>query len=370
MTKVPKSTRALVVKKSPESRKPQYHDLILEEQPLPSLRHGEILVKMGAVAFNHREVWIRQGQYPGIKFGSILGADGAGTVIAAADKNDSLLQKRVLLAPMRGWETSPDAPEAGPGFEILGGGKRNGTFADYVVVERDQVLLSPEHLDDVQASAWPLGGLTAWRAAIVNAGASAGENILITGIGGGVALLALQLCIAKGANVYVTSGSDEKIHRAIALGAKGGANYRSKNWPAKLADVLAQNATSTTSNQLDAVVDSGGGDIMAQVGKILKAGGKVVCYGMTAGPQVKFTMREVLKNQRLIGSTMGSFQDLVDATAFISENRIVPVVSHVLDGFESAEEGFELMKRGDQFGKIVIDLEAGSRAKEVVKANL
>ena len=74
----------------------------------------------------------------------------------------------------------------------------------------------------------------------------------------------------------------------------------------------------------------------------------------TVAPAVTFTMREVLKNQQLIGSTMGSHKDLVDATNFITEHRLVPVVSHVLDGLENAEEGFELINKGQQFGKVVI----------------
>ncbi|KAG1756890.1 uncharacterized protein EDB91DRAFT_1094995 [Suillus paluster] len=361
--RIPESTRALVVKKCSAEAKHVYHDAVLETRPLQQLKQGEVLVKMGAVSFNHRDLWIRLGQYPGITFGSTFGADGAGTVVASADANDALLNKRVFLTPMRGWENTPDAPETGSGLGILGGGRNPplGTFADYVIVERNQVICSPDHLDDVQVSAWPLGGLTAWRAAIVNAGASKGQNILITGIGGGVALLAMQLCLAKGANVYVTSSSEEKIRKATALGAKGGVNYKLKDWPSQLAALLAKH--SGKSAKIDAVLDSGGGDIMTRVNSILKQGGKVVVYGMTANPQVKFTMREVIKNQRLIGSTMGSHKDLTDATKFISEHRVVPVVSQVLEGLEAAEEGFELIKRGDQFGKIVIRINDKVNAK-------
>ncbi|OJA20396.1 hypothetical protein AZE42_05357 [Rhizopogon vesiculosus] len=362
-SKRPEWTRALVIKKCSAEAKPVYHDAVLEKRPLQQLKHGEVLVKMSATSFNHRDLWIRLGQYPGINFGSTFGADGAGTVVASADANDALLNKRVFLTPMRGWESNPDAPEAVSGLGLLGGGSNPslGTFADYVIVERNQVIRSPDHLDDIQVSAWPLGGLTAWRAAIVNAGVSKDQNVLITGIGGGVALLAMQLCLARGANVYVTSGNEEKIHKATSLGAKGGVNYKSNDWPSQLATILAK--TSGKPAKIDAVIDSGGGDIMTRVNSILKQGGKVVVYGMTANPQIKFTMREVLKNQRLIGSTMGSHKDLIDATKFVSENRIVPVVSHVLDGLEAAEEGFELMKRGDQFGKIVIKMDDKVNAK-------
>lgn len=327
---------------------------VLDERPLPALKDGEVLVKIGAAAFNHRDVWIRKDQYPGIVMGSVFGSDGAGTVIASSDARDPLLFKRVFLTPMRGWEKDPYTPESD--FGILGGGSLPplGTFAEYLVVGRDQVILSPTYLDDVQMSAWPTGGVTAWRAAIVHGRVQSGQNVLITGIGGGVALIAMQICIAKGASVYVTSGTEKKIQKAVAFGAIGGANYKDKNWPSHIGAMLAKEKCG--SSVLDVVIDSGGAEIMAQTRKILKNGGRVVCYGMTASPKITFTMREVLKNQQLIGSTMGSHQDLIDATKFLEEHHVVPIVSHVLDGLEAAEQGFEIMRRGDQFGKIVIKM--------------
>jgi len=110
--KLPKSTKALVLRKSAIQRKPLYHDASLEERSIPALKPGEILVKIGAAAFNRRDLWIRFGQYPGITIGSVFGGDGAGVVIASADANDSLMQKRVFLTPMRGWANDPDAPES------------------------------------------------------------------------------------------------------------------------------------------------------------------------------------------------------------------------------------------------------------------
>lgn len=115
------------------------------------------------------------------------------------------------------------------------------------------------------------------RAAVINAGVRKGDNVLITGIGGGVALVALQLCVAIGANVYVSSGSEEKIQKAIALGAKGGVNYKRGDWPTALEGLLAKAGKDT---RLSAVIDSGGSELMAQLGKVLKHGGRVVVYGM------------------------------------------------------------------------------------------
>ncbi|KAJ7279681.1 hypothetical protein C8J57DRAFT_1448907 [Mycena rebaudengoi] len=354
-TKAPTSTRAVTLQKAASARTPSYADAVLQDRPLPSLKQGEVLVKMAAAAFNHRDVWIRKGLYPRIAMGSTFGADGAGVVVACADDQDPLLHQNVFLTPMRGWEGDPDGPESN--FGIVGGTSFPplGTFSEYLVVNRNEVIVTPKHLSHVQIAAWPLAGLTAWRATIVLAKVETGQNVLITGIGGGVAILAMQICIANGASVYVTSGSEEKIRKAIALGAKGGTSYKDVKWPSQIATLIKKNSPNRPT--LDSVIDSGGGDIMSAVSPFLKPSGKVVCYGMTANPKISFTMKEVMRNQQLLGTMMGSRKDMKDATKFLEEHKIVPVVSHVLPGLEAAEEGFELMRTGQQFGKIVIKIQ-------------
>ncbi|KAG7098313.1 hypothetical protein E1B28_000274 [Marasmius oreades] len=357
----PQVTKAVVVRKSTGSPPKLIYDAVLETRPLRQLEEGEVLVKVGAVAFNHRDVWIRKGLYPAIAIGSIFGADGAGTVIAAHNPEDPLINQRVFLSPQHGWRSDPEAPES-PTHAVLGGTvpPEIGTFTEYVVVSREYVLLSPPHLDDVHVAAWPLAGVTAWRATMINGLVSANQNVLITGIGGGVALTALQLCIAKGANVYVTSGSPEKIEKAKKLGAKGGVSYKDSNWGKNLQALLKK---TSESGQLDVVIDAGGGDIIGNLGSALRPGGRVVCYGMHANPEIKFTMRQVLRNQKLLGSTMGSVVDLRNATEFLAEHKIVPVISTVLDGLGNAEEGFRILNEGDQFGKVVIKVTSGDKPR-------
>ncbi|KAJ4480089.1 NAD-P-binding protein [Lentinula aciculospora] len=367
---VPSTTTAVVVRKSNgESSKGYVYDAVLEHMPLRKLNSGEILVKMRAVAFNHRDVWIRKGLYPSIQDGAVYGADGAGVVVASGDsQDDMMLNQRVFLLPSHGWDDHPDAPESQ--FGVIGGVRwpALGTFAVYVIVEKDNIVPSAPHLSDIDMAAWPVAGITAWRATMVNAAVQPGQNILITGIGGGVALVALQLAVAQGASVYVTSGHQEKIDKAIELGAKGGAGYKDANWPKEIHKLVRKNSPAGFPAMLDAVVDSGGGDIMASIGSILKQGGRVVCYGMTANPKVTFTMREVLRNQKLIGSTMGSTQDLRDATKFLSKHKIIPVVSQVVYGLENAEKGFEMLESGMQFGKVVIEI--GNDDNRIAKTKL
>lgn len=172
----------------------------------------------------------------------------------------SWLGKRVLLAPGRGWRDSPDGPE-GDSYGILGGTKHapNGTLQEYICVPVSEVEEAPLHLDPIEAAGLPLCGLTAFRAVFTKAKVQAGQNILITGIGGGVALQALAFCAAAGAVVFVTSSSDRKLTTAKELGASAGVNYKKDGWDKELKGLLPRSRP-----YLDAVIDGAGGDIASE----------------------------------------------------------------------------------------------------------
>lgn len=360
---LPSKAKALVLRKGDAHVKPTLHDAVLDSIPIRKPDANEVVVKVSAIAFNHRGLWIRRGLYPStsIQFDTVLGSDAVGRVVASGKgSHDELLSKRVFLVPMRGWESDPNGPESR--FGILGGCNfpSLGTFSEFITVSRDQIIIAPSHLEDANAAAWPLAGVTAWRAVKVNANVQKGDTILITGIGGGVALVAMQICLALGAHVLVTSGSEEKIQRAMQIGASGGVNYHEKQWGSALSKILS-------GKRLDAVIDSAGGDIFGHIGRILKPGGTVVCYGMTSSPTIPFTMREVLKGHKIIGSTMGSHKELIEATEFLALHKINPLVSEVLDGWANIDKGFKMMEKGSQFGKIVVRI---GPSFDVVRPNL
>ncbi|GAA5910240.1 hypothetical protein JCM6882_001783 [Rhodosporidiobolus microsporus] len=342
-----------------------WHPVKVEDVPTPEVKDGQVLVKVVSAGFNHRDVFQRQSLYPGTIFStpsapSILGADAVG--LLHTPSTHPLYSKRVLVAPSVGWVSSPLGPDVpGQAWGILGSVRQTGgrgTFAEFVAVDAGDVVECPEHLSREEAAAVPLGGLTAYRAVFTKAGVREGDNVLVTGIGGGVALMALQFCVAAGANVWVSSSSEEKIKRAVELGAKGGVDYRDPAWPKTLASLLPPSRPT-----LDAVIDSGGGPIANQVARIIKDGGAVACYGQTSGKAVEVGMGFVLKNAEFKGSTMGSREEFFSAVAFIAKHKIRPVVDTVLDGLDSAEEGFELLKRGGQFGKVVINIAKDEQPK-------
>lgn len=322
-------------------------------------------MRISAAALNHRDLFIRHHLYPAIALDNPMLADGYGVVIEAGPNvsRRELLNKPVLLTPTRGWESDPDTPEGG--FVGATGSTRLtevGTAQDYVVVHESEVVPAPEHLTPVEGAALPLVGLTGWRALVNKTNAAApGKNILITGIGGGVALQVLQFAVVFGVNAFVTSGDQAKIDKAKTLGAKGGVIYKEKGWEAKLKALLPEDRPF-----LDAIIDGAGGDIVSKATKLLKQGGIISQYGMTVAPKMEWTMAAVLNNIELRGTTMGSKREFRDMVAFVNKHKIKPVISRTvkgLDNLSAIDSLFTEMEEGKQFGKLVIEIDGGSSPK-------
>ena len=241
---------------------------------------------------------------------------------------------------------------------------------EMLTVPVEDVQLAPPHLSDAEAAALPLAGLTAWRAFRTKSdNAAPGRNILVTGIGGGVAIMVLLFAAATGCNVFVTSSSAAKIERAKELGARGGVDYTDEDgWPKTLRNMLPKDRPF-----LDAVIDGAGGDILGSTWKLLKIGGVVVSYGMTSLSQPAMPMQAVMKNIDLKGSTMGSQKEFGEMVRFVNEKKIRPVVDHVVGGISNLEaiDGlFEDLKEGKQFGKLVVKIDADGREAYQLKQKL
>ena len=319
--------KALIIKQL--STPPAFGDM-----PSPTPSKGEIVVNIKAAALNHRDLFITQGQYAGIQLPVILGSDGAG----------EWRGKRVILYPALEWGNNPKFQ--GKKFRVLGM-PENGTFAEQISIPRANIFPMPEHLSWEQAAALPLAGLTAWRMLFTRCQLKKGERVLITGIGGGVALTALQLAVAAEAAVFVTSSTAEKIDRAVQLGAKGGANYREADWDKQ----LKQEA-----GGFDVIIDSAAGDGFSLFPGLCNTGARIGIYGGTLGKVNGLSMQPVFWKQiSILGSTMGSPREFRAMLAFVQKHGIVPVVDSVFPLAEGGK-GFERMGLGEQFGKIVIGM--------------
>jgi len=311
-----------------------HQGLDYQETPSPNPAKGEAIVALRAAALNHRDVFMTQGLYAGIKYPSILGSDGAGEWHG----------QRVVIYPALHWGDNLNFQ--GKNFRVLGM-PDDGTFAEQICLPRKNIFPMPAHLTWEEAAALPLAGLTAWRTLFSRCKLKKGEKILISGIGGGVALTALQLAVAVGADVFVTSSSAEKIGKAVKLGAKSGANYREEGWDKRLKQDVGG---------FGVIIDSAAGDGFAAFPGLCNPGGRIGVYGGSLGKINGLSMQPVFWKQiSILGSTMGNPHEFKAMLDFVAKHEIVPVVDSVFP-LSEGNVAFEKMEKGEQFGKIVLQI--------------
>ncbi len=315
----------------------------LTDIPKPILQKDEVLVKVKAAAFNRRDYWISVGKYPKIKPFCTLGSDACGVVESVENEADAdWIGREVILNPNNDWGEN-EAVQSDK-YHILGM-PTNGTMAEYLAIQADRLHLKPTHLDSAQAAALPLAGLTAYRALFRYGQISQDSKVLITGIGGGVALFALQFAVALGAKVWVSSSQETKIEKARKMGAVGGENYQKADFLENLAK---------ESGGFDVVIDSAGGDNFAKMIKIMRPAGKIVFYGATQGLPSNLDLYKMFFRQITIqGSSMGNDQEFVDMLALVNKYKIVPVIGQ-MNPFLEAVSVLQGMKNSEQFGKLVV----------------
>lgn len=222
-----------------------------------------------------------------------------------------------------------------------------GTLSEYIVVPIEGVYPKPSHLSWPEAAALPLAGLTAWRACHKHGRIDENSSVLITGIGGGVAQAALSFCLAKGAKVYVSSSSDQKIKDAITQGAKGGINYKDTDWTSQVKELVGR---------VDVVIDSSPIDELDKYLDFLNPGARIVIYGATANRKTQFNIGKFfLRHIQIIGSTMGSPRDFKKMIDFTKTHNLKPKIHKVFQ-FEDTIKAIEELEKGNQIGKVVIEI--------------
>jgi zinc-binding alcohol dehydrogenase/oxidoreductase len=304
---------------------------------------GQIAVRIARAAFNRRDVYITQGLYPAISLPCTLGSDGAGTVASLGDGVAGPPPGTpVVIDPQLGWVEG--GPPVSDRSSILGM-PVDGTFAQYCVVPAANVHRTPTGLTDDEAAAIPLAGLTAYRATVTRGRVSKDDVVLVTGIGGGVQTFVLLFAKHVGARVVVTSGSDEKLARASALGADVAINYATS--PAWYKDVRAATGGGPT-----LVVDSVGGETLARCLEIARPGARVVVYGGTTGDATIRPYAIFWKSLDVLGTSMGSPSDFAAMLALFEEG-LRPAIDRVF-GFHDAPAAARRLLDGKQFGKVIL----------------
>jgi NADPH:quinone reductase-like Zn-dependent oxidoreductase len=309
--------------------------LRLEEVPDPEPGPDDVVVELRAAALNRRDTYVRTGRL-GFPPGVIPGSDGAGVVLGTGQE--------VVIHPLLYWGDRDDAPAEG--YEILGG-PTNGTYAELVRVPRANVLPKPSRLSWTEAAALPLAGLTAYRALFSRGRLRGGETVLVQGAGSGVSTMAIQLAAHEGARVLVTSSSDEKIARAVELGAAGGARYTHEDWVDEIRGLAGGNG-------VDVVLDSTG--TWADSLRTLRPGGRLVVFGATVSPEASIQVRPFYFGQySILGTTMGSPSDMAGLLRVVNHASWCPVIDSVRP-LADAAEAHRRIEAGEQFGKLVLEV--------------
>lgn len=312
----------------------------------PILSHSDILIKLKASAINHHELWSIKEKDLKSDSNIIMGSDGAGIVEEVGSAVNHLKKgDEVIINPSINWGLNSRVH--GQKYEILGF-PTQGTFAEYVSINHQYVLNKPEHLSFQESAALPLAGLTAYRALFTRGEFKSNNKVLITGIGGGAALFALSFAVESGAEVYITSGNENKISKAVELGAKGGVNYKDSNWSAELLDKV---------KGFDVIIDSAAGKGFTELTELANPGGRIALFGRTAGNILNLNPKTIFWKQLSIhGTTMGNKEEFKKMIDLISSKKIHPVIDSIYSTHE-INLAFDKMDKGEQFGKIVINMD-------------
>jgi NADPH:quinone reductase-like Zn-dependent oxidoreductase len=322
--------------------------------PDPTPAPGEALIRVRAVALNHLDIWVRRG-WQGLRldFPHISGSDIAGEIVQVNGGGglNWATGTRVIVNP--GLVTTEDEwtrrgeDSLSPGYKIIGEQVRGG-LAQYVCVPLANLFRLPDAVTFEDGAAPLLVATTCWRMLFRRAVLKPGETVLIVGSGGGVNSLAALLARAAGATVYVLAGGPDKVKRAAVLGAEAVIDYEATpDWPAEILRL-------TKGRGVDVVVDNVGARTFPKSLRAAARGGRIVTVGNTKGYEVSFDNRLFFTKQvSLLGSTMGSRQDFVQAIEFLWHHNIrVPI-----DSVEPLSAGTQMLQRleaGKQFGKLVL----------------
>ncbi len=323
------------------------YQLVLKEVPRPEAGAGEVLVRIKAVSLNRRDLNMLHNDYGGedAYTGGVPLSDGAGEVIAVgADVTRFKVGDRVAGIFFERWIEGP--PSAGA-LESDRGGNRGGMLSEIIVSHEEGLVAVPEHLSYEEAATLPCAALTAWVGLFKRGQMQPGQFVLLEGTGG-VSVFGLIFAAAAGARPIITSSRDEKLRRAMELGAFGTANYRKNpDWQIQVREL-------TGGHGVDQVLDVGGRDTLGKALEALAYGGHIALIGGLSGYGSDLPTDSLMWiNATASGVYVGSREDFEAMNAFISEHKVRPLIDRVF-GFEQARDAFDYMASGGFIGKIVI----------------
>ena len=325
-------------------------NLKLTQEPVPKPGPGEVRVRVNAVALNYRDKMVIEGMMPiPLSFPFTPASDMAG-VVDSIGEGVTRFQPgaRVISTFFPEWIDGRPQADARHLPYKTSGGYFPGMLAEYVIVNENGLVAAPETLDDVEASTLPCAGLTAWFALVERGNLRAGQSVLVQGTGG-VAIFALQIAKALGAEVYVTSGSDEKLARAKKLGADRGINRLKGDWAEAL-------LTLTQDRGIDHIIETVGGENLQHSLRAVAVHGRISVIGVLAGSEITLSAGELLLKSPVIqGIGVGHRRTLEEFVRAVEVTGLKPVIEQRYR-FDQLEQALEHLDRG-AFGKIVLTRE-------------
>jgi NADPH:quinone reductase-like Zn-dependent oxidoreductase len=316
------------------------------EMPDPVPGPGQVLVRVRAASLNYRDLLIVKGHYnPKLKFPRVLGSDAAGEVVAVGSEVRSVkVGDRVIGSFMQHWIDGPISDSAA---RSTLGSDRDGVLAEMALFEESGFVPVPGDLTFAEAATLPCAGVTAWNA-LTGGGCGPGKTVLVQGTGG-VSIFALQFARALGARVLITSSRDDKLARALSLGANAGVNYKTvPEWDKWVRE-------QTDGAGADIVVEVGGAGTLERSAKAVRSGGYIALIGVLAGGTSFNPIFLLMKAICLQGIFVGSKAMFVDMNRFIVGEHIRPVIDRVFP-FVDAAAALRHLESGSHFGKVVVEM--------------
>jgi len=326
--------------------------LRVEDVPRPTPGPGQALVRVLGVSLNHLDLWVRRGM-PGfpVPFPRILGCDGTGEVVAhGPGVSTPAIGQRVLIEPGYSSGASPEDlsgnDHLAPDYSIRGE-HSDGLCCEFVALEARYLLPLPAGLDPVSTAAVPLVFVTAWGLVVSRAQVKAGETVLVLGGASGVGSAAIQIAKSRGARVIATAGHADKRALCRELGAAEVVDHRADGWGKEVKKL-------TGGKGADVVVEHVGPATWKTSMAVLARNGRLVTCGGTTGPMVEIALPHLfIKNQAVLGSTMGPRSAYPEILARVARGEWRPVVDRVLP-LSKAREAHELLEARAVSGKIVL----------------
>lgn len=324
-----------------------------EDAPEPALAPGEVLVRVRACALNHLDLWERRGlPHVPIPLPHISGSDVSGEVVDAAGYDVAAGTRVMLQAGVscnRCAACLAGRDNECPRYEVLGYRNHHGGYAEYVKVPVQNLVPIPDAVGFVAAAAFPLTFVTAWHMLVTKAQVARGDDVLVLAAGSGVGQAAIQIAALRGARVFATAGSDDKLERARALGAAAVIHHHKQ-------DIAEEIKRLTNKRGVDIVIEHVGEATWAKSMRALARGGRVVTCGATTGGKGALDLTALFAKQLTVyGSFMGRKSELLEASRLFFDGQLKPVIDRTYP-LAAAGAAQQRLEESGQFGKIVLEI--------------